>query len=252
MDQLPAPDVSGITITSTSAYCDSETGATVSLSSSEDGITYVIYDALDAEVASVLGDGSSELAFDTLVPEGTYTIQAMRNGGNCEVSLATGFTVETVESPLVPEFAPELTYCKNSAEVSISNVQAGITYYLLDEGVSLAYPIDPELDPGVTGDEGSTITWDLSDEGLGEFMLSVLAENAEGCTVESPAFSVTIGEDVNDAFYYRLVITNRNTVPVTEVFLLASLIFRVRLIITCIGITGPLIICPVMSMGMRP
>ncbi len=172
---LPAPDISGVEVDPIYSYCDSELGATVRLSTSEFGIIYRIYDALDQEVASVLGDGAGDLPFETLIPAGTYSVKAMRMGGECEVSFDTGFTVVPDPSPIVPILS------NVDGLISVDNAEIGVTY-------TLFHAIDGEQTPNIAFTGSEDVSWLVYVSGS-YFVEAAWTDNSP-CTSISQSLSV--------------------------------------------------------------
>jgi gliding motility-associated-like protein len=148
--QASEPDVSGITVTTTSPYCDSEFGAEVSLSTSEPGITYVIYDGSEQVTASALGNGAA-LTFGALIPEGTYSIRAMRGEGDCEVSFASSFTITSDAAPAIPT----LVNLDGQLSVEIPVVDLTYSLYHVEGGVPTM------VSPAIEYDGSNDISWSV-------------------------------------------------------------------------------------------
>jgi gliding motility-associated-like protein len=195
--KMDLPDVSGISVNPAITYCDSEVGATVSLSSSEVDISYTIYEASDLTVAiaSVLGDGSVDLDFGSLIPEGTYTIMATRSGGECEVLVQEDIVISTIIAPEAFNVDYTESACEGELSISVTNPQEGVSYYLYDD--ENAIRIEASLIE--TGD----VQWDefiSANVAYQDVFLRVVAVSENDCErfSDTGSFRVSVKELPND------------------------------------------------------
>ncbi len=126
------------------AYCAGGTGVPISITSSQQGVTYQLLRTVGSNTVTVgsprNGTGSS-VSFGNQTIAGTYTIQPISANGTCspvygpvEVVITPRPIAYNVTTPNGP------SYCVGGAgvQVGLSNSQAGVTYSLYRSGTSTA------------------------------------------------------------------------------------------------------------------
>ena len=127
------------------SFCEGGEGIEIYLNGSENMVWYDLKRDGDY-LESRLGTGGS-LSFNYWTIPGTYTVAA---SSFCGVSTMTGTcTIEVIPAPMIFDISGPEYYCENSegAIISVENSEAGVTYELLRNGVSLTPPLElPGID----------------------------------------------------------------------------------------------------------
>ncbi len=146
--------------------------ATIELDNSENGVDYVLKDAVNATVGTESGTGS---AIDfTVSPTITsnYTIVATNSTTTCSTTLSDGATVTVYSQPSSALTVSDPTVCYGSdATVSVSGSEAGFSYIVRDaSNNTVAGPL--------TGD-GSTLDFTVSATSTTTYNVLAYTSNCE-------------------------------------------------------------------------
>lgn len=102
------------------AYCSGGTGLSVSLATSEPGITYTLY--LDGTSTGLTLPGDvTGISFDNLTAAGTYTIEGINNVTNCVSGMNGSVTIAVNPLPVIDSlYIHPLTSCvANNGEITV-------------------------------------------------------------------------------------------------------------------------------------
>ena len=146
----PTETVSG------SATINGGSSATITLSSSQGGVTYQLYANGSASGGAQAGTGSALTWSVSPASTTTYTVETIAAGGYCATGMS-GSAVVTVNSttPALETVSGSTAVCGgSSATVTMSPSQSGVTYQLYSN--SIAVP------SGTTNGTGSALTWIIS------------------------------------------------------------------------------------------
>ncbi len=177
-----SPDVSGITLSATS-YCEGE-NTTITLSDSETGVTYTLYDDATGlpvvptySVAGFTGN-SRNIVTNQPLAAGDYTVLAKITSGTCTSWITDVITI--VSAPTDIAFTTSGYVCNSGSLVLSVAGESGVTYTLYKNGV-----IDP-IYPSITGNSFNTVQFN----GLVPGVYSVEADNGTCTTMLSDILTV--------------------------------------------------------------
>lgn len=135
------------TVTGGGSYCMGGSGLSISLSDSETGVTYELYNDGAPTGVALLGTGSS-LTYTGVVVAGTYTVLAILTSGDCQVQMAGTaiITIGDTEKPQITQCLPDGT------ADCVKNVPTGKTTYqdFYDAGGRVTDNCTPFVDLKVT------------------------------------------------------------------------------------------------------
>ena len=165
------PPPTAFTVTGANSYCAGGAGVDITLSGSQSGTNYQLYNGLATAGAPVPGTGGT-IDFG-VNPAGSYSVLATTVSGGCTAAMLNTLVVTTNPLPTVYAVGGGGGYCTGGAGVNItlSNSDLGINYQLYD-GVS------PVGGP-VAGTGASPLVLGMETAGT----YTVMATNpATGCT----------------------------------------------------------------------
>ena len=123
------------TVTGGGAFCADGSGADVSLSASDAGIYYQLYNSGSAIGAPIAGSGSS-IDFGLQTVSGSYTITATDATSGCTGNMSGSATIVANPLPSVYTTTGGGSFCAGGTgiDVLLSNSDAGIDYQLINGG----------------------------------------------------------------------------------------------------------------------
>jgi hypothetical protein len=112
-------------------YCTGGTGVNITLSGSQSGITYRLYNGTVQSGSDMAGTGST-LDFGFTTGAGSYTAMAVNTATGCTAAMAGSATVGTHALPTVYNVSTGASYCVGGTgvHVTLNGSQAGVTYRL--------------------------------------------------------------------------------------------------------------------------
>ena len=185
------------------SYCASSTGVEISLSGSELGVTYYLYETVNGSMSRVntaSGTGS-EITFSGTYGEGTYTASAISTNG-CTSSMMGTLTVTYKEEITSDNIVESVTVCGGSAyEYTYPSPVVDVTYHLMS---STAEPGDETPLYSYTYDGASDIVFSISTAGTyyiyasyDDYACSQLMGSIELSVTSLAQFNVTSNQDEN-------------------------------------------------------
>lgn len=160
-------------VTGGGSYCTGSTGVTVTLASSETGVSYQLYNGSVMTGSAMSGTGSA-LSFSGVTPAGTYSILATNSSTGCTKAMLNTTAVSVLPLPTVHTVTGGGTYCAGGAGVNVglSSSTVGVNYQLYNGATAVGTPFTGS---GMTFDFGLQST-------LGTY--TVLATNIfTGCSI---------------------------------------------------------------------
>jgi hypothetical protein len=132
------------TVSSGGSYCSGETGIGITLSGSNTGITYRLYQGTTAVGSTISGTGSV-ISFGTYSTAGTYSVQATNMSTGCQSAMSGTASISINNLPVAYNVTGGGSYCSGGVGVAVglSNSTLGISYRLHRDGVAVG-----ELVPG--------------------------------------------------------------------------------------------------------
>ena len=132
----PLPTVYNVTGGGT--YCEGTGGVNISLSTSDTGVTYSLYNGASF-VTSVVGIGGGTLSFGPQTAAGTYTVSALRTFTGCSAAMADSAVIVENMAPTIYSVTGGGPYCSSDPGVAIGlgGFDTGVTYTLYN----LAAPV---------------------------------------------------------------------------------------------------------------
>ncbi|WP_345084416.1 hypothetical protein, partial [Nemorincola caseinilytica] len=130
------------TVSGGGAYCAGGTGVTVSLSSSNSGVSYQLYNGPDPVGTALAGDGTP-LTFEPQTDAGIYKIMATDNITSCGRYMSGSATVVVNALPLEYTVGGGGSYCSGGSgvDVTLQSSNIGISYQLYRGGVLMGAPV---------------------------------------------------------------------------------------------------------------
>ena len=118
------------------SFCDGNAGVTVSLTGSQSGAAYQLYNGATAVGGLVSGTGSS-ISFGLQTAAGTYTVLAVNSTSTCGRGMSGSATVTVNSAPIAYAMSGGGSYCVGGAgvHVGLANSASGV-YYQLYNGSS--------------------------------------------------------------------------------------------------------------------
>lgn len=152
-------------------YCAGGTGVSITLSGSNSGINYRLYNGGTASGTIVAGTGSG-INFGLQAGAGTYTVQAVNATTGCVNNMTGSATISVNPLPTAYAVTGGGNYCAGGAGIVIGlgNSNTGVNYQLFNGAVS-ASP--------VTAGTGSSLSFGAQ-MGAGTYTV-VAADNGTGC-----------------------------------------------------------------------
>ncbi|MBX2907813.1 MAG: T9SS type A sorting domain-containing protein [Taibaiella sp.] len=134
----PAP----FTVSGGGSHCSGTTGPAVTLSSSQTGVSYKLYNGTTYTGIMLAGSGSS-LNFGTQDAAGTYTVLATNNSTGCTRGMTGSATVIVNAAPTAFAVTGGGNYCAGGAgvPVGISGSQSGVLYRLYKGTATVGSPV---------------------------------------------------------------------------------------------------------------
>jgi len=123
------------------AYCVGGSGYPITLSGSDTGVTYQVFDGSVAIGSSVAGTGAA-LNFGIFSAAGTYSIVATSNATGCSDYMSGSATIIVNPLPNVYNVTGGGAYCFDGpgVPVGLSNSQSGVNYQLYDGAAAIGTP----------------------------------------------------------------------------------------------------------------
>jgi len=157
------------TMTGDGSYCSGSSGASISLSDSEVGVTY--YLLRDNNLGeSILGTGSP-ITFQNQTNEGNYTVEA-HNSNGCSRTMSGSVNVSMHSLPVSYSVTGGGSYCEEGIGklIGLSDSQLGVSYQLVRGSINVGSAISGT---------GSAIDFgNITTEGV----YTVVATNSAGCS----------------------------------------------------------------------
>jgi len=172
-------------------FCAGGSGVDVSLSASDAGINYQLYNGSTPEGGTTAGTGSS-LDFGLQVLSGSYTVVATDPASSCTSTMSGSATVTSEPLPSVYLVSGGGSYCSggSGADISMNMSDYGINYQLYNG----ASPVGSAL-----GGNGSVLDFG-NQPGAGTYTV-VATDGSSGCTSNmngAPAISIIPAPSVYD------------------------------------------------------
>ncbi|MBX2905734.1 MAG: fibronectin type III domain-containing protein [Taibaiella sp.] len=163
------------------SFCAGGTSDAITLSGSQTGVSYRLYNGASAVGAPVSGTGLA-LSFGTTTATGTYSVLATNTSTSCAVAMNGNVSVVSNALPLAYTISGGGSYCSGGAGVAVglSGSQAGVTYQLFAGTTAVG--------SAVAG-TGGTISFG-NQTGAGNY--TVVAENATTHCVRNMTGTVTV------------------------------------------------------------
>ncbi|GAA4467369.1 hypothetical protein GCM10023093_23170 [Nemorincola caseinilytica] len=163
------------------AYCNGGTGVDVSLSGSEAGVNYQLYNGTTTVGGPVAGTGNV-LSFGQQMTVGTYSVRAMNASTSCARDMTGTVPVSINTLPAVYAVTGGGNYCAGGTGMAIylSGSETGVTYLVYRDGAQV----------GVVTGTGSDINFGTQTM-AGNY--TVMAENFSTHCTSSMTGSATIG-----------------------------------------------------------
>jgi len=157
---------------SASSYCAGGAGVTLSLSGSENGISYQLYYGATASGTAVTGTGSA-VSFGNRTAAGSYSVVATHSSTGCVANMSGSASVSINPLPAVYTVSGGGAVCAGStgAAVLLSGSEAGVNYTLKLGAATVGSP--------VSGD-GSALNFGPQ-TAAGTYMV-VAANSSTGCS----------------------------------------------------------------------
>nr|WP_319398089.1 gliding motility-associated C-terminal domain-containing protein [uncultured Carboxylicivirga sp.] len=170
-----AIDDSGVTVTDTAKYCSQ--GVQIGLSSTENGIAYILSNDLEGEVGYLTGDGNSMLftgyhlgaSNDTI----TYSVRAINNQSGCPIDWSHTIKVVELTGPEMKSvtISNNVVCGSSGAEVTLADSEVGVIYSLFDGTVKYDSKVG----------DGSDLVWIINPSLLGDYTYSIVAQSQTSC-----------------------------------------------------------------------
>ena len=112
-------------------YCAGGTGVAVTMSGSQTGVDYQLYNGSTATGIAMAGTGGG-LSFGLQTAAGTYTVRATVAGTGCSNNMGGSATISINPVPVVQSVTGGGAYCAggNGVNISLSGSQSGVSYRL--------------------------------------------------------------------------------------------------------------------------
>ncbi len=178
------------TLTGGGSYCAGGAGAGVSMTSSETGVLYQLYNGTTPVGSPLAGTGFG-LDFGLHTTTGTYTITATNVTTLCTSNMAGSVTISISPLPTAYTVTGGGNYCSGGAGVNIglSNSQSGVNYQLFMGSAPVS---------SLVGGTGGLITFGLQ---TSPGIYTVVATNASTLCTKNMTGSVTVGINVLPTAY---------------------------------------------------
>ncbi len=132
---LSCTSPSTYTVIGTTAVCSSNTAATVTLSNSQNGVMYQLYEGASTSGSTVSGTGSALTFNVTPSSTTTYSVQTVNAGGYCPATM-TGSAIVTVNA--IPTITTTGTV---TAKCASASAQTSTLTYSAESGTATSYSI---------------------------------------------------------------------------------------------------------------
>lgn len=131
MNPLPAL----YTVSGGGTLCSGGTGFAITLSGSETGVTYELYNGSTSAGSPISGTGGT-LNFGVHTAAGTYTVKATYTSTGCTRTMTGSAVITVIPSPTTYAVTGGGSYCSGGGGVPIglSGSQTGVDYQLYDAG----------------------------------------------------------------------------------------------------------------------
>jgi hypothetical protein len=144
-------------VTGGGSYCSGGSGVTISLSSSESGVSYQLKNGGSNVGSAVAGTGAA-LNFNSNTAAGTYTIDATNSAGSCTVTMSGNAVVKVTQS-----VTPSVTIVANTLTTICAGTSVTFTATPGNGGTTPAYQWQSSTDGGtnwgnIAGENTSTYT----------------------------------------------------------------------------------------------
>jgi hypothetical protein len=125
-----------------SSYCAGGPGINVSLSGSDAGVTYQLYNGMSSVGGPVAGTGLP-LNFGYLTATGTYTVKAVNNVTGCANTMAGAASISINPLPVAFTVTGGGSYCNGGAGllVGLSSSNVGVSYQLFNGTTPVGMPV---------------------------------------------------------------------------------------------------------------
>ena len=136
----PLPTV--YTVTGGGHYCSGGSGVVITLSNSDMGVNYQLYNGTTMVGSPVAGTGAS-ISFGSMTAAGTYTVLATNTSTGC-VSNMTGSAVVVVDPlPTVHSVTGGGSYCSGGTglHIGLSSSTVGVNYQLFLSSTAVGSPV---------------------------------------------------------------------------------------------------------------
>jgi hypothetical protein len=124
------------------AYCAGGTGVNITVSNSNTGISYQLYNGPDAIGSAISGDGTA-LDFGMQTDAGVYKVRATNDLTGCGIYMSGTATVIVNDLPMAYAISGGGSYCSGSAGVTVGLELSdiGTSYQLYRGGVLMGSPV---------------------------------------------------------------------------------------------------------------
>ncbi len=166
------------TVSSGGSYCAGGTGVDITISNSQAGVSYQLYNLGVSTGSAVLGTGTgSSLDMGIQASTGTYTVIGTNIVTGCTNTMTGAATVSITTAPAVFTVTGGGNYCAGLAgvPVGLSGSVTGVNYQLLD-------PNDGTLIGAAVAGTGGVISFGTISVGLSDTFIARATSTATGCT----------------------------------------------------------------------
>jgi hypothetical protein len=124
------------------SYCVGGNGVAITLSNSQAGISYQLYNGSSVSGASLAGNGAA-LNFGLKTVAGTYTVRATNTLSGCVANMAESATISVLDLPVAQSMTGGGNICTGDAgvPVGIGGSVAGIQYQLYRGAAAIGTPV---------------------------------------------------------------------------------------------------------------